>query len=465
MMYRGLISRFFSAFPLPATVYSAVPVRSTGAHRIFPKSPSKLVFFQGLVIAALLCSSAAEAKPGGKGGGKSPADVYTPMSLDLENYYFRVPGENACLGEDDELEWNATGSLKPGESFSFTPMYAGCNAHPAAITVVSSWRDGKLELSSIVPDTDYTSWDADQLGQTIQAPQVGNSAQLCMFPAYSSEGVNYTITLTNNSSETVHGISLHGRHENDWSIFYYPRCLNADADGDGWNDSLEHSMANLVYPNGFLDGVFQPDILWGSNYLRGHAQTPFADDEIDSYPLDFNDDGWVDDNDLSILDNQLAQGNGIALEQISPNPGVHWYHENTLPWRRYDLDGDGYVDQGDREIILQILDSNIISDEDVISPTARILAPEDGSTIAKGQYLKIESHVWDNAALARVDYVVNGKTICSVTNPTPTFGFTSPLYQCWWNVPKRRSSYQIQVRVYDATGNVGASQSVLVVTN
>ena len=244
----------------------------------------------------LLSIGTADAKPGGKGkgNGNDPTPTYAPMSLSQESYYFRVPDENTCLGEDDELEWRASGSLAPGESFSFTPLYAGCKSHPAAITVVSSWSEGTLELTSTVPDTDYASWDADQLGRFIQAPQVGNFAQLCMFPAYSSDGVNYTITLTNNSPDTVHDIALHGRHENDWSIFFYPRCLNADADGDGWNDSLEHSMANLVYPNGYINGVFQPDILWGSNYLRDKALTPFTDDEIDSYPPDFNDDGWPD---------------------------------------------------------------------------------------------------------------------------------------------------------------------------
>ncbi|HET6563981.1 MAG TPA: hypothetical protein VFG52_01105, partial [Xanthomonadales bacterium] len=358
-----------------------------------------ITVFYGLLSVALLLSGTAEAKPPSKGSGSSGGEVYTPMTLEQEKYYFRVSGSEECLGEDDELTWEAAGSLAPGESFSFTPAYPGCNGHPAAISVVSSWSSGALDLTSTVPDVDFASWDAEQLGQVIKGPIVGNAAQLCMFPAFTTDGVNYTITLSNNSSETVHGVILNGRHENDWSLFYYPRCLNADADGDGWNDSLEHSMANLVYPNGYVDGVYQPDILWGSNYLRAESQTATTDDEIDSYPSDFNDDGWVDEADLDLVESQLGQGNGITLEQISPNPGALWFHENTHPWRRYDLDGDGWVGNEDWRIVQQLVGQNLPLEEDIVLPTARILTPADGAAIAKGKSLLLESHVWDNAAI------------------------------------------------------------------
>jgi hypothetical protein len=221
-------------------------------------------------------------------------------------------------------------------------------------------------------------------------------------------------------------------------------------------------MANLVYPNGYIDGILQPDILWGSNYLRDTAKTSVTDDEIDSYPPDFNDDGWVDAQDLSIIEGQLGKGNGTPLEEISPNSGESWYHDNTLPWRRYDLDGDGYVASEDREIVVQLTQQQGPMFSDVVVPTTRIIEPLSGDTVARGGNVMIKGHVWDNAALSRVEYLVNGKIICSKSDPVPGFGFTSPFYYCWWDVPKRNMTHQIEVRAYDASGNIGFSQQVSV---
>lgn len=415
------------------------------------------------IFVAFPCIETVNAKSGGKGGGSKPVpSEYVPMFLEQEYYFFRVAGEDSCLGEDDQLEWTASGSLAPGESFSFTPQKAACKGHPAAISVMASWGGGTLELSSTVPDADLASLDAEQAGQDILAPAHGLTAQLCMFPAYNSDGVDYTITLSNSSSETVHDIQLRGQSRNDWAIHYYPNCINADADNDGWNDSLEHSMTNLLYPNSYINGVFQPDILWGSNYLRKKPRTASVDDEIDSYPPDFNDDGQVDNYDLLILDAWMGQGNGVALEQIDPDPGMAWYHNNTFPWRRFDLDGDGFVGEEDHLIVTQVLDQPVPMPADIITPTGRITAPLDRSIVPRGAQVMIKAHAWDNSSLTRVDYLVNGRTVCSKTSPIPDFGFTSPLYYCWWDTPKRSRSYLIEVRVHDAAGNTTLSEAVLV---
>ena len=50
-----------------------------------------------------------EAKPGGKGGKKPPPSEFVPMGMDYEDYFFRVSGEDGCLGEDDR--WSG---LLPG---------------------------------------------------------------------------------------------------------------------------------------------------------------------------------------------------------------------------------------------------------------------------------------------------------------------------------------------------------------
>ncbi|MGH8509426.1 MAG: Ig-like domain-containing protein, partial [Gammaproteobacteria bacterium] len=237
----------------------------------------------------------------------------------------------------------------------------------------------------------------------------------------------------------------------------------ADADHDGWNDSLEHSMANLVYPNGYIAGIYQPYILWGSNYLRAEAQTAIADDEVDSYPPDLNDDGVVDALDANKLAGHLGEGNGVPLEQISPNGGdARFYWANTWPWRRFDLDGDGYVSETDAGIVASLVGQPIPMPEDSIAPTARVTAPGAGATVTKGGYYLIRGHVWDNAAVKQVAYLVDGATVCTVTDPVPTFGFTSPFYACWWKIPKRQGPHEITIRVTDAAGNVVISDSVTV---
>lgn len=395
-------------------------------------------------------------------GRKAPPQPSTPMTLQQESYHFRSGVERDCLGEDDDLEWLAGGTLQPGESFTFTPQYPGCYSHAAAITVVASWEQGLLELSSTVPDADYASLDADQAGQTIIAPTLGVRAELCMFPAFRTTGIDYTITLTNTSSVPVHGIELHGRHENDWALFFYSRCFNADADGDGWNDSLEHSMANLLYPIGYIDQVLQPDILWGSNYLRAISQSLQPDDEIDSFPPDLDDDGAVTVADLDIIESHLNEGNGIPLSQISPNPGENWFWENVLAFRRYDLDGDGWVADSDIRIAEAYLDLELPVADDIVAPTSRVTSPANNEFVPRGGTIRITAHAWDNAALTRVDYLVNGKVICSKTEPVPGFGFESPMFSCWWDVPRPLTSHTIEMRAYDATGNLGLSDPVVV---
>ena len=230
--------------------------------------------------------------PPGKGDDTTQEDpsTVTPVAIEYENYNFRnLSGDNSCLGEDDAFKWKAIGDLQPGESFTFTPQYPGCDGHSAAVSINLSWEGSELELSSYAPQADGVSWDPNQKGQLIVAPNVANTAQLCMFPFYTTSDTYYTITVTNVGTTTAKNVTADGQSENDWSVFYHHRCLNADADGDGWNDSLEYSMGKLVSPNGYIDGVYQPYILWGSNYLKSGADTLAANDEIDSYPADFND--------------------------------------------------------------------------------------------------------------------------------------------------------------------------------
>ncbi|ANG63767.1 hypothetical protein A8C75_15655 [Marinobacterium aestuarii] len=417
-------------------------------------------------MALMLTSPVQAGKPTTKGKQDTTGATYTPLSLTVEDYYFRYgPRPENCLGEDDELDWKAIGGLKPGESFTFTPQYPGCQSHPAAITVNLSWEGSELVLSSAAPDADMQSEDPGQKGREIIAPSVANRAQLCMFPTYSSNDEFYSVTVTNVGTSNANNIVLDGRSDNDWAIKFYNRCMNADADNDGWNDSLEHSISTLLYSVGYVDGVYQPYILWGSNYLKAKADTSAADDEVDSSPVDFNDDGVINNLDVEEISWYLGEGNGIPQSQISPNPsnpGYLW--TNAREWRRYDVDGDGYVGQSDIDIVLTLVGRPMPMSEDVIVPTGRVMEPEGGS-VPKGTYYQIKGHVWDNAAVTKVEYLVDGRVLCSATDPVPSFGYTSAFHTCWWDVPKRQGLYELSIRVYDAAGNVSTSDGLVVSAN
>lgn len=418
----------------------------------------------GSLLTLLLVPQAMAAKPSKPQGSNNQGEVnvFTPINLEYERYFFRYPeGDNSCLGEDDEFGWKAVGELKPGESYSFTPQYPGCQYHHAAVSVVLSWQGGELELSSEVPANDYSSWDTEQRGKMVVAPNLEHQAQLCMFPAYELPDAFYTITVTNVGNTTASGIVLEGRSENDWAINYYPRCLNGDADNDGWNDSLEHTMANMLYPRNYVDGVFQPYILWGSNYLSDTSLTMSQNDEVDSIPVDLNDDGMVDTLDIDIIQRHLGEGNGVPLEALSPNSGNAGYvWGNVFTWRRYDLDGDGYVGLEDLNIVSELEGEPLPMMSDLIAPTARVVFPAEGEVITRGRAVQIKGHAWDNVAIARVEYLVDGKVICDATDPVPRLGVISPFFQCSWNVPKRRSEYDLSVRVTDAAGQITTSPVV-----
>lgn len=100
--------------------------------------------------------------------------------------------------------------------------------------------------------------------------------------------------------------------------------------------------------------------------------------------------------------------------------------------------------------------------QDGIAPTARVTTPATGATVPRGKYYQIRGHVWDNAAVSRVEYLVDGRTACLITDPVPTFGYESPFYSCYWAVPRRQGSHEIAIRVYDAAGNLALSDGVSV---
>jgi hypothetical protein len=396
-------------------------------------------------------SSAARPSP-------SPTSTYTPMTVQYEKYSFRT-SRTDCVGEDDSLTWKVAGSLKPGESFTFTPQKPDCADHPTAITVALASDSSQLQLSSVVPAADFTSNDPSQAGKTIVAPNVGTTAELCMFPAYPpppAPSVYSSITVKNVGTMTASNVSMDGTDQNDWIENFYYRCMNADADRDGWNDSLEHTMGILTYyvPNASTTRYM------GSNYLRSSG-TSTPNDEVDFYPPDFNDDDMVDQTDVDVITAHLGEGTGVSLDQISPNPGDPTYQYNqALSWRRYDLDGDGYVDQRDVDIVKSLAGEPIPATTDTIAPTARITRPA-GSVVQHGWTITLGAYAWDNAALTKVEFYVNGTLLCTQTKPNWTLQ-NYPLFSCGWTVPKKPgASYIITAKAYDGSGNTSSGSSTV----
>lgn len=271
-----------------------------------------------------------------------------PLGLVEERYFFRWDASKACVSEDDTLDWSAAGALAPGASFTFTPRYPDCENARAVMVKLAAGAGASLRLATVVPADDGLSNELGQRGTPLVTETVGGTARLCMFPNTTfTAPAGYTITVTNLGTTTA-DVSLTGKDYNDWLYFYWRECLETDADGDGWSDSYEHAMAQLVYPTGnFNDGALPA----GTDYLRA-CGTAAAYDEFDAWPPDLDDDGAVTPADADLLAAHLGEGNGVPWASISPNPGrpeFFWNHVGG--WNRFDLDADGWVDLRDLEVV------------------------------------------------------------------------------------------------------------------
>ncbi|WP_248341757.1 dockerin type I domain-containing protein [Anaeromyxobacter paludicola] len=276
-----------------------------------------------------------------------------PLAATSEQYTFRWDATKGCVSEDDALSWSAAGYLAPGQSYTFTPRYPDCNDPRAVMVHVAAETGASLRISTVVPAADGNSNDPGQAGMAIHADTRSGVAQLCMFPNTSGIGsAGYAITITNVGTTTANAITVSGKDTNDWPYYYWADCLAADADHDGWSDSLEHAMAQLVYPTGnYLYGATPA----GSNYLRS-CGTPQANDEFDFWPPDLDDDGVVTQADVALVSAHVGEGNGIPWSAITPDPNLpqsFWSHVGA--WNRFDLNADGVVDAKDVAIVQGLL--------------------------------------------------------------------------------------------------------------
>ncbi|HEX7259655.1 MAG TPA: dockerin type I domain-containing protein, partial [Candidatus Saccharimonadia bacterium] len=87
----------------------------------------------------------------------------------------------------------------------------------------------------------------------------------------------------------------------------------------------------------------------GLNYLKA-CGTPSPNDEFDYWEPDVNDDNVVNQADVTIAQSYVGQGDGrnylYINDYVNANP-----QPETGPWRRYDMDMDGWVKDLDVNIV------------------------------------------------------------------------------------------------------------------
>ncbi len=369
---------------------------------------------------------------------------------------------NDCLGVDARLDWAVDGTLSPGETYTFTPTKSVCYGETPALTIKANWGSSNVVVSTVAYDNDVFSNDGEQTGRTITGYNVGNTSSLCEF---TNGGIynpprNYAITIRNTGSSTANNVHVDGIWTNGYSSFYFYRCTNSDADRDGFNDALE-------YDNSPATSWISSDPPPCCNYLRATGVP--SSTQTSYYPPDLNKDGVVDQNDLTVIQSYLGQGNGVSLAEITNNHGYpHSIENQQFPWRHYDLNGDGYVDQADIGTVQSLVNLPIpIPSGVTIPPFSRMEQPVNGSGFSAGSYIMVGAYAVSHQAVQRVEFYANNSLICTEYSPKWPFanGGTpfSPLYNCFWSSPKRRGvTYTMYSKVYDDRGNATTSAPITV---
>jgi len=94
---------------------------------------------------------------------------------------------------------------------------------------------------------------------------------------------------------------------------------------------------------------------------------------------------------------------------------------------------------------------------DTTAPTATITSPTNGQTISGN--VNVEATATDNVSVSRVELYLDGAS-------TPVSTLTSAPYNFGWNtLGVANGTHTLQVKAYDAAGNVGSSAKVSVTVN
>lgn len=93
---------------------------------------------------------------------------------------------------------------------------------------------------------------------------------------------------------------------------------------------------------------------------------------------------------------------------------------------------------------------------DRTAPTVSITSPLNGSAVPRGSFVTIQVNATDNVGVTKVEVYVNNSLLCTDTASPYGCGFTAS--------SRKRVSYSIQAKAFDAAGNVGLSSTVKVTT-
>lgn len=418
----------------------------------------------GSLLATVACAALAGA-PAARAARSAP--VITAMTVQSENlaqpYSWQDP---SAFGVDDFMNWTVTGQIAPGDSYTFTPRWPISSASEVpAMSAGLRWSGSTtLRMTTVVPMNDQVSAldpGVDHRGQTIDAPVVANTAALCMFfvPDNSVPTFNYALTITNVGAAAATAVSLSGQTSNGYTSNFGPFCNRADADHDGWNDSLEEGMTDLTAPA--VSSAGDADSVLGADYLRARAATPTMNDEVDSYPPDVNDDGAVTQADVTEISGWVGQGSGVPLARVDyTGVGPTSYQQQSGLWRRYDLNGDGNVDASDVAWVQAEVGRPVPDPTDVLAPAVRF-DRSGGTSFPRRSGVVLGAYARDNRALASITFAVNGTRLTQqCTDPVSEMSDqasyhnpTQPQYQCVWTTPSKQSSVTLTVTAIDAAGN------------
>jgi Dockerin type I domain len=395
------------------------------------------------------------------------AGTATSMVIQSEN--LRQPNSSQdprYFGVDDFMNWTVTGQIAPGDSYTYTPKWPISWASEVPDMSASlRWTGATtLRMTSVVPMNDQVSAADPRVnhdGQTISAPLVGNSAELCMFfvPTSAVPTFNYSITVTNTGTVAATGITLSGQESNGYAANYGPFCNRADADGDGWNDSLEEGITDLTNPA--VGTATQQDEVLGVDYLQGRSTTTAVNDEVDSYPPDVNDDGIVNQADVDEISGWVGQGSGVPLAHVDYSGiGPNRYQAQSALWRRYDLNGDGMVTAADVGWVRAEVGRPVPDPVDVLAPAVSF-DNSTGTSFARRTSVWLGAYARDNRALTGVRFAINGTPLtqqCTdpnteMANPAYYHDPSTAQYQCPWTTPGKRASVTLTITATDAAGN------------
>ncbi|CAG0965823.1 Thermophilic serine proteinase [Methanosarcinales archaeon] len=122
----------------------------------------------------------------------------------------------------------------------------------------------------------------------------------------------------------------------------------------------------------------------------------------------------------------------------------------TLQSKAYDTADNVGISQA-----IAVTVNNNIDPGDAVAPVVMITYPLN-NYVQKKSTVTITASASDNVGVTKVDFTVNGILVCTDTTAN---------YTCNWKVPaKPGRQYMIQIKAYDARGNIGYSKTVEVIS-